>query len=92
MPETKLGQKVVGWSPSAKTEFKTDLDKLTKVPLKVLRTVVDKIARTYPACNVLELVALRQNSMLYQILRTSPTVWLFSATSGRTLTGNHRKR
>lgn len=58
MPETKLGQKVVGWSPSAKTEFKTDLDKLTKVPLKVLRTVVDKIARTYPACNVLELVAL----------------------------------
>jgi hypothetical protein len=58
MPETKLGQKFLGWSSSSKAEFKTDLDKLTKVPFNVLRTVVDKIARTYPACNVLELVAL----------------------------------
>ena len=58
MAKTKLGQKVEGWSASAKEELKTDLDKLIKVPPAVLLAVVHKIAQTYPACNTAELAAL----------------------------------
>lgn len=58
MAKTKLGQKVEGWSTSAKDEFRIDLDKLTEVPPDVLHALVDKIAKTYPACNTAELAAL----------------------------------
>lgn len=58
MPETQLGQRVAGWSASAKEEFRADLDKLTKLPPNVLRSVIDKFAKTHPACNPVELAAL----------------------------------
>ncbi len=57
MPQTELGKKVKGWSNSSKEELKGDLQKLTKVPLGVLRSVIHEIARTYPACNPSELAA-----------------------------------
>jgi hypothetical protein len=58
MLQTQLGEKVEKWSAKAKADFKADLNKLTKVRLDVLRLVVDKIAKTYPACNSIELAAL----------------------------------
>jgi hypothetical protein len=58
MAKTQLGQSVEGWSGTAKAEMRADLDKLTELPLDVLRTVIDKIAKTHPACNVGELCAL----------------------------------
>ena len=58
MLQTQLGEKVSSWSVKAKANFKTDLDKLTKVPLKVLTRAIETISRTYPACNVVELATL----------------------------------
>lgn len=58
MLQTQLGEKMKGWAPKSKAELKNDLEKLTKAPLDILRAVVDKIARTYPACNATELAAL----------------------------------
>jgi hypothetical protein len=57
MAKTKLGQKVEGWSARAKEEFRADLDKMTRVPSVVVRSLVDKIAKTSPACNTVELAA-----------------------------------
>jgi len=57
MPDTELGEKIKKWSPGAKSEFKADLDALTKVPSDVLRPVVEKIAKTHPAVNPTELAA-----------------------------------
>jgi hypothetical protein len=62
MVQTQLGKKVEGWSESQKQELKTDLDKLTKVPRKILDPIVDKIARTSPACNVADLVAVEADN------------------------------
>jgi hypothetical protein len=58
MLQTQLGEKIKGWTISAKSEMKADLEKLTKVPPEILRGLVNKIARTYPTCNVNELAAL----------------------------------
>jgi hypothetical protein len=59
MPQkTQLGQKVAQWSTSAKAEFKSDMESLAKLPPRVLHNLVDKIAKTYPACNPTELAAL----------------------------------
>jgi len=58
MLRTQLGTRIESWSATGKTQFKTDLDKITKVPLDVLRKVVEKIAKTFPACNSIELAAL----------------------------------
>jgi hypothetical protein len=55
---TRLGRNAEGWTATAKVEFKADLDKVTRVPLGVLRTLADKVAKTYPACNHVELAAL----------------------------------
>lgn len=57
MLQTELGKKVEGWSASGREELKNDLEKLVKVPIEALRSVVDKIAKTHPACNTLELAA-----------------------------------
>lgn len=57
MAMTKIGQKIEGWTSSAKEELRTDLDRLRNVPFDVLASIVDKIARTYPACNTFELAA-----------------------------------
>jgi hypothetical protein len=58
MAQTELGKKVEGWSASAREDLKRDLNKLVKVPRNILGVIVDKIARTAPACNVPDLVAL----------------------------------
>jgi hypothetical protein len=58
MAETDIGTSVATWSTAAKADLKQDLDKLTKVPLDVLRPLVEKIAKTLPACNPADLVAL----------------------------------
>jgi hypothetical protein len=58
MAQTGLGTKAEEWSASAKKEFRSDLDQLTGAPPEVLRSVADKIAKTYPACNTTELAAL----------------------------------
>jgi hypothetical protein len=55
MPQTQLGDSLEAWTASAKAEFKNDLNKLTSLPTDALRTVVDKIAKSYPACNATEL-------------------------------------
>jgi|GEM_PF-2408621 len=49
------GKAVHGWSLAAKRELGKDLEKLGTVPLEVLRSLSDRIARTYPACSVTEL-------------------------------------
>jgi hypothetical protein len=56
-PQTQLGTKVAEMSASAKDDLKGDLDKLAQVPVDVLRTMAYKIAKTLPACNVIELAA-----------------------------------
>jgi hypothetical protein len=80
MPQTQLGQKIEGWSAGSKEEFKNDLNKLATVPLDALRTVVDKIAKTHPSCNVLELAALeveqRNVSDLHE-LSDAISVWTY---------------
>jgi hypothetical protein len=58
MLQTRFGEKVQEWSPQAKADFRTDLETLASVPRPVLHTVVDQIAKTYPACNVVELATL----------------------------------
>ncbi len=58
MAQTELGRKVEGWSPSARQDLKNDLNKLVKAPRNILAVIVDKMARTLPACNVADLVAL----------------------------------
>lgn len=62
MAQTKLGKRIEGWSESEKQELKTDLDKLAKVPRNILDPIVDKIARTAPACNVADLVAVEADN------------------------------
>jgi hypothetical protein len=57
MPQTQLGRDAEKWSDAGKTEFRDDLDKLTKLPSNVLRPLVEKIASTHPACNPYELAA-----------------------------------
>jgi len=58
MLQTNLGRQVDGWSEKAKAEYKIDLDKITQVPLNVLRPVVGKLAKTLPACNSFELAVI----------------------------------
>jgi hypothetical protein len=58
MPQTRLGRTAEEWSPAAKEEFKNDAAKLAQVPLEALRSVIQKIAKTHPACNAVELSAL----------------------------------
>jgi hypothetical protein len=58
MPDTALGEKIASWTPKNKESLKSDLEAVTKVPLEVLRSTVDRIAKTYPACNTSELTAL----------------------------------
>lgn len=55
---TQLGKRIEGWSASSQTQLRTDLDSVTKVPIPVLRSVVEKVVKIYPACNVIELAAL----------------------------------
>jgi hypothetical protein len=57
MAKTKLGEEVMEWSAASKEELKTDLGKLTKLPIDVLRAVAVKVAKNYPACNPYELAA-----------------------------------
>jgi hypothetical protein len=58
MAQTELGNKVEGWSPTAREDLKADLNKLLKVEPELLGVIVDKIAKSAPACNVPDLVAL----------------------------------
>jgi len=57
MPETEFGKKFALWAEKNKQEFKADLGGITKIPFNVLRETVDKIAKTYPACNTSALAA-----------------------------------
>lgn len=56
--QTKLGQRISAWPDPSKAEYKVDLDKITQVPLDLLRSVASKLARTLPACNSYELAVL----------------------------------
>lgn len=58
MPHTRLGKTIEGWSDSSKAELKADLNKITSVPQEILASIVEKIARTHPACNTIELAEL----------------------------------
>jgi hypothetical protein len=82
MPETLLGQTISGWTPSAKQDFKIDAEKLPRVPLDILRTVADKIARTFPACSPTELVAVEaeqrafpDKDLLHDAISTFVYLW-----------------
>ncbi len=79
MPQTELGRRVEGWSTGAKEELKADSAKLTKVPLEALRSVIDKIAKTHPACNAVELTTLEaeQRGVDTQTLNDAVSVWVY---------------
>lgn len=79
MPETKLGKQMVTWSADAKKEFAADLNKVTKLPSNVLQTVLNKIAKTYPACNAPELAALEaeQSGIDQQTLTDAVSVFTY---------------
>ena len=79
MPETKLGKRMATWSDEAKEEFRADLEKVTKLPAKVLRSVLHKIAKTYPACNSVELAAVEaeQSAIDPQTLTDSVSVFTY---------------
>src|SRR5260370_32026814 len=79
MPETKLGKRMATWSEEAKEEFRADLEKVPKLPAKVLRSVLHKIAKTYPACNSVELAALEaeQSAIDPQTLTDAVSVFTY---------------
>lgn len=58
MLQTRFGEKAQEWSSKAKADFKADIDALKVIPPSVLRAFIDQIAKTYPACNVVELATL----------------------------------
>ena len=57
MLKTPLGRRIEGWSATGKQELSDDLNELPKLQPEILKAVVDKIAKSYPACNVSEIVA-----------------------------------
>ncbi len=67
------------WSEEAKEEFRADLEKVPKLPAKVLRSVLHKIAKTYPACNSVELAALEaeQSAIDPQTLTDAVSVFTY---------------
>jgi hypothetical protein len=57
MAQTELGNKVERWSADAREDLKADLNKLVNFDQELLSVIVDKIAKSAPACNVPDLVA-----------------------------------
>jgi hypothetical protein len=57
MADTQLRKTLEDWSPASKAEFRADLENVTKIPPEGLRRVVQEVARTYPACNIREVIA-----------------------------------
>jgi len=62
---TQVGEKIRDLPESQKAEMKADLDKLTEIPPDLLRRIVDRIAKTYPCCNTVELAALEAEESGY---------------------------
>ncbi|MGO9777674.1 MAG: hypothetical protein ACLQGT_05450 [Terracidiphilus sp.] len=58
MALTEIGQTLEKWSPSDKAELKEDIGKLIKIASETLRSVLEQIGRTYPACNTNEMAAI----------------------------------
>ena len=57
MADTQLRKTLEDWSPGSKAEFRTDLENVNKIPPESLDRVVQEVARTYPACNIREVIA-----------------------------------
>lgn len=79
MPKTQFGKGLEELSPTAFNEMKSDLGKLDKVPSNVLRTLISRIARTYPCSNMYEVA-----SMLAQEHGISDPQDIFDAASATT--------
>jgi hypothetical protein len=58
MLQSDLVKSISEWSSASKTELKGDLAKLGSVPMEVLRSISDRIAKTYPCCSPAELAIL----------------------------------
>ena len=57
MPKTEFGKVAAAMSADSQAEIASDLGKIARIPKDILRGALERIAKTYPACNVPEVAA-----------------------------------